>query len=106
MLQEITQQQVAIQLGGAQSSISRLGTMPVITGKLEDRPRSERPRETTQREYRRIRLTHLRNRFQTAVKTAANTPDRHNNRRIHPKTDRNRLRESRYPRIDLTLEYV
>ena len=49
------------------------------------------PKETTRRQDRAIRLAHLRDRFRTAVETAANTPGRHSN--IHPKTVRNRLKD-------------
>ena len=47
---------------------------------------------TSQRQDRTIRLAHLRNRHLTATETAVNTVGSHN-RRIHPKTVRNRLRE-------------
>jgi len=53
-----------------------------------DRPRSGRPRVTTPREDRRIRLLHLPNRFVPATVTAENLPGR----RISVQTVRNRLR--------------
>ena len=92
LMQGFSQSQVARQLGVAQSTVSRLRQRLRATGRLADRPRSGRPRETTRRQDRAIRLAHLRDRFRTAVETAANTPGRHNNR-IHPKTVRNRLKE-------------
>ena len=64
----------------------------VYVRRLVDRPHSGRPRETTRRQDRAIRLAHLRDQFRIAVETAANTPGRHNNS-IHPKTVRNRLNE-------------
>ena len=61
---------------------------------------------TSQRQDRAIRLAHLRNRHLTAKKTAVNTVGSHN-RRIHPKTVRNRLREfglrARRPNVGLPL---
>ena len=54
-------------------------------------PRSGRPRVTTRGQDRYIMTTHLRNRFQTATATAANTPGLHNNR-ISGQTVRYRLR--------------
>ena len=57
-----------------------------------DRPRSGRPRVTTRRQDRYIRLTHLRNRFRTAVETFQVTPGTHNNR-ISADTVRIRLQE-------------
>ena len=55
--------------------------------------RSGRPRETTLRQDRRIRFTHLRDRFLPATITARQTPGRHNPR-ISAQTVRNRLREA------------
>ena len=61
---------------------------------------------TSQRQDRAIRLAHLRNRHLTATDTAVNTVGSHN-RRIHPKTVRNRLREfglrARRPNVGLPL---
>ena len=61
---------------------------------------------TSQRQDRAIRLAHLRNRHLTATETAVNTVGSHN-RRIHPKTVRNRLREfglrARRPNVGLPL---
>ena len=55
------------------------------TGSTNDLPRRGRPCVTTLGQDRYIMNTHLRNRFQTATATAANTPGLHN---------RNRLREN------------
>ena len=61
---------------------------------------------TSQRQDRAIRLAHLRNRHLTATETAVNTVGSHN-RRIHPKTVRNQLREfslrARHPNVSLPL---
>ena len=74
------------------STTERLVRRLRITGRVADRPRSERPRVTSQRQDRAIRLAHLPNRHLTATETAVNTVGSHN-RRIHPKTVRNRSRE-------------
>lgn len=91
LLQGLSQSEVARRLGVAQSTVFRLKQRLQTTGSVADRPRSGRPRETTLRQDRAIRLAHLRNRFLTAAETASTTPGRHNNR-IHPGTVRNRLR--------------
>ena len=62
------------------------------TGTTNDRPRSGRPRFTSRRQGRYMRLTHLRNRVRIAIQTALVTPGTHNNQ-ISPVTVRNRLRE-------------
>lgn len=92
LMQGQSQSYVANQLNVNQSTIHRLWRRLQTSGSTNDRPRSGRPRETTARQDRYIRVKHLRNRFRTAVETALETPGRHNNR-IHPKTVRNRLRE-------------
>ena len=63
------------------------------TESTNDLPRRGRPCVTTRGQDRYIMNTHLRNRFQTATATAANTPGLHNNR-ISAQTVRNRLREN------------
>ena len=73
-------------------TISRLVQRLRATGRLTDRPRSGRPRVTTQRQDRRIRYVHLRNRLRTATETAREVIGTHG-RRVCPKTVRNRLRE-------------
>jgi len=74
------------------STIERLVHRLRDTGRVADRPRRGRPRVTTPRQDRAIRLAHLRNRHVTATETALTTVGNHN-RHIHPKTVRNRLRE-------------
>ena len=64
-----------------------------MTGSTNDLPHRGRPRVTTRGQHRYIMNTHLRNRFQTATATAANTPDLHNNQ-ISAKTVRNYMREN------------
>ena len=90
ILQGLSQRDVAQQFGEHESTISRLVQRLRATGRLTDRPRSGRPRVTTQRQDRRIRLVHLRNRLRTA--TAREVIGTHG-RRVCPRTVRNRLRE-------------
>lgn len=92
LLQGMSQAQVSRTLNTNQSTISRLWKRLEETGTVADRSRTGRPRVTTARQDRTIRLAHLRDRFQTAVQTALNTRGTHNNR-IHPDTVRSRLRE-------------
>ena len=103
LMQGQRQQQVARHFG---STIERLVRRLRETGRVADRPRSGRPRVTSQRQDRAIRLPHLRNRHLTATETAVNTVGSHN-RRIHPKTVRNRLCEfglqARRPNVGLPL---
>ncbi len=77
------------------SKLTITGSMSRLrqTGFSNDRRRSGRPRETTLRQDRRIRFTHLRNRFLPATITARQTSGRHSPR-ISAKTVRNRLREA------------
>ena len=77
---------------GCTSTISRLVQRLRATGRLTDRPRSGRPRVTTQRQDRRIRIVHLRNRLRTAAENAREVIGTHG-RRVCPRTVRNRLRE-------------
>ena len=72
--------------------LARLKTRLRDTGTTHDRPRSGRPRETTLRQDRHIRIIPLRNRFVNASQTAWQTHGRHNNR-ISAQTVRNRLRQ-------------
>ena len=81
---------VALRFGVHRNTISPLWRSFQTTGNGSDRPRSGRPRVTSQRQDQYIRVTHLRNRFQTASVTARTIPGL---RRIHPRTVRNRLRE-------------
>ena len=106
LMQGQRQQQVARHFGVHASTIERLVRRLRETGRVADRPRSGRPRVTSQRQDRAIRLAQLRNRRLTATETAVNTVGSHN-RRIHPKTVRNRLREfglrARRPNVGLPL---
>ena len=87
-----TQQQVATRFRVHKSTIQRLVLRLNATGRVDDRPRCGRPRVTSRRQDRFITLAHLRNRHLTATETARNTIG-NANRRIDPKTVRNRLRE-------------
>ena len=91
ILQGRSQRDVAQQFGVHESTISRLVQRLRATGRLTGRPRSGRPRVTTQRQNRRIRLVHLRNRLRTATETAREIGTQ--GRRVCPRTVRNRLRE-------------
>lgn len=62
---------VARRFGCARITITRLMQRLRQTGQTSDRPRSGRPRVTTPREDRYIRVLHLRNRTVTATSTAA-----------------------------------
>ena len=86
------QRDVAQQFGVHESTISRLVQRLRATGRLTDRPRSGRLRVTTQRQDRRIRLVHLRNRLRTATETAREVIGTHGHH-VCPRTVRNRLRE-------------
>ena len=106
LMQGQRQQQVANHFGVNVSTIERLVRRLRETGHLADRPRSGRPRVTSRRQDRTIRLAHLRNRHLTATETALNTVGTHN-RQISPKTVGSRLREiglrARRPYIGLPL---
>ena len=80
ILQGRSQRDVAQQFGVHESTISRLVQRLRATGRLTDRPRSGRPRVTTQRQDRRIRLVHLRNRLRTATETAREVIGTHGRR--------------------------
>ena len=99
-------QQVANHFGVNVSTIERLVKRLRETGHLADRPRSGRPRVTSGRQDRTIRLAHLRNRHLTATEIALNTVGTHN-RQISPKTVGSRLREiglrARRPYVGLPL---
>lgn len=92
LMQGQRQMQVARHFGVHVCTIERLVRRLRQTGRVADRPRSGRPRVTSQRQDRFIRLSHLRNRHLTATESALNTVGTHN-RPIHGKTVRNRLRE-------------
>ena len=92
ILQGRSQRDVAQQFGMHESTISRIVQRLRATGRLTDRPRSGRPRVTTQCHDRRICLVHLRNRLRTATETAREVIGIHG-RRVCPRIVRNRLRE-------------
>ena len=92
LMQGQRQQQVANHFGVNVSTIERLVRRLRETGHLADRPRSGRPRVTSRRQDRTIRLAHLRNRHLTATETALNTVGTHN-RQISLKPVGSRLRE-------------
>ena len=106
LMQGQRQQQVANHFGVNVSTIERLVRRLRETGHLADRPRSGRPRVTSRRHGRTIRLAHLRNRHLTATETALNTVGTHN-RQISLKTVGSRLREiglrARRPYVGLPL---
>ena len=92
LLRGTSQAVIARNFQVSKSTITRLYQRLCQTGTTNDRPRSGRPRVTTRRQDRYIHLTHLRNRFRTAVETSQVTPGTHINR-ISADTVRNRLRE-------------
>ena len=106
LMQGQRQQQVANHFGVNVSTTERLVRRLRETGHLADRLWSGRPRMTSRRQDRTIRLAHLRNPHLTATKTALNTVGRHN-RQISPKTVGIRLREigprARRPYVGLPL---
>ena len=58
-----TQHHVATTMGCSKSTIARLVTRIRQTGSTADRPRSNRPRVTSQREDRYVRVLHVSTRF-------------------------------------------
>ena len=102
-----SQLMVAGRFGCSVRTVQELQRRQRETGAAIDRPRSGRPRITSERDDRYILLSHLRDRQLTAVETAR---DLQAVRRIHPQTVRNRLREaglrSRRPAIRTILDRV
>ena len=86
----MTQNDIAQRFNVHRNTIQSLARRYRQYGTTRDRPRSGRPRVTSHQQDNYIRLTHLRNRFQTASLTSRNIPGLRN---IHPRTVRNRLRE-------------
>ena len=84
---------VAKHVGCSSRAIRNLRIRFQTTGSTNDLPQRGRPRVTTHGQDRYIINTQLRNRFQTATATAANTPGLHNNR-ISAQTVCNHLREN------------
>ena len=89
----MTHQAVADHFDVSRIIISRLMIRLRQTGRTNDRPRNGRPRMTSQRQDRHLRLIHLRNRMITAEDTARRTPGLANVR-ISGQNVRSRLRES------------
>ena len=73
----VDQSAVARTFGVHRSTITRLVRRYRETGTVNDRPRSGRPRATTLRQDRTMRVMHLRNRFKTATSTAREIPGRY-----------------------------
>ena len=69
MLRSMTAAAVARHFGVSRSTISRLQGRLGTTGSMAEGGRSGRPRVTTAAQDRRIRTTHLRNRFKSASST-------------------------------------
>jgi len=88
--QGATQAAVARHFNVHPSTIARLRQRFHTTGRVADRPRPGAPPVTTAAQDRRIRLQHLRNRFQTAAATARGTVGTRR-RQISPQTVRRRL---------------
>jgi len=72
----VNQAGVARDFGVHRSTIRRLQSKFRETNTVADRPRARRPRVTTLRHDRTIRLMHLRNRLKTASRTASEIPGR------------------------------
>lgn len=88
-----TQMHVARAFDVHRTQISRLWTRYRETGSIKDRPRSGRPKVTTLRQDRHIRLQHLRNRFLQATETARTTVGTHG-RPVNEHTIRRRLKDA------------
>lgn len=82
------QSEVAHYFNVSQSTLSRLLSRQRTTGSTADRTRSGRPLVTTPAQDRYIRISHLRNRFQSASATAQQLAG---GRRVSDQTVRNRL---------------
>ena len=89
---ELSFREVARRMGCSYQTIMKLVERNDTRGSVSDRQRPERQKVTSQRQDRNIVLSHLRNRFRTAVKTAQETVGI-NNQRISASTVRWRLRE-------------
>jgi len=72
----VNQAVVAREFGVHRSTISRLQSKFRETNTVADRPGAGRPRVTTLRQDRTIRLMNLRNRLKTASRTASEIPGR------------------------------
>jgi len=72
----VNQAVVARAFGVHRSTISRLQSKFPETNTVADCPRAGRPRVTTLRQDRTIRLVHLQNHLKTATRTASKIPGR------------------------------
>jgi len=72
----VNQAVVAREFGVHMSTVSRLQSKFRETNTVADRPRAGRPRVTTLRQDRTIRLMHLQNHLKTATRTASEIPGR------------------------------
>ena len=70
----MTHQAVADHFNVSRINMSRLMTRLRQTGRTNERPRNDRPRVTSQRQDRHLRLILLRNRMITAEDTVRKTP--------------------------------
>ena len=86
----MAQNEVARHFGVHRNTISSLWRRFQQNGKPRDLPQSGRPCVTSRQQDNHIRLTHLRNRFQSSSLTARTIPGL---RPISSRTVRNRLRE-------------
>lgn len=97
---------VSLHFGVSPSTISRLRDRFDETGSVQERPRSGRPRKTTDVEDRYVRVTSRRNRFLSAPKLA-NHLYTTSHVRVTPQTIRNRLHSSgihgRRPYVGISL---
>ena len=84
--------EIGRRLGCSHQTIMNLVERNATTGSVNDRQRPGRQKVTSVRQDRNIVLSHLRDRFRTAVKTAQETVGIHN-QRISASTVRRRLRE-------------
>jgi len=87
----VNQAVIAREFGVHRSTKCRLQSKFRETNTVADRPRAGRPRVTTLRQDRTIRLMHLRNRLKTATQTASEIPGR-NIPVVSPHTVLSRLR--------------
>lgn len=88
----MTEARVARHFRVHRCTISRLQIRYAETGATADRPRPGQPRVTTRAQDRHMRVSHLRDRFLPASRTAAETIGRHQ-RQISSRTVRRRLRD-------------
>ena len=88
----LSYREVTRRIGYSHQTISALVDRDTLHNSADDRPRWGRPRVTTARQDRQMVLSHLRDRFRTASRTAAETQGRANPR-ISNDTARRRLHD-------------